>query len=325
MTRIKSMEDNQPNQPQTKQDRSRTKWTANLDKIFVDVILEQVLLGNWSNNVFNKKSWQYICDEFNKQAGLEFNKKQLKKHLDVLRNRYHTVKTQFEQNAFGGLDASRNVVMSLLTEDDVWGNYIETLPVGETTKVKDCPIYDQLCQIFSEQSGIGKYAQSSHYIELDNKDTVGTETPQPQPQSQPCPITPVATGQDDSSPPSGVDVVKVEPESKPECKRKPVTPSSSARPRKKNHVFDDAIAEALLDMATASKLRAEASLQSKNRFSISACVQALDEIPDLDETFYLNVLNLFENPDFREIFLSLKKERRLTWLLGKFAVPGSRQ
>ncbi|KAI3910037.1 hypothetical protein MKW92_006902 [Papaver armeniacum] len=79
----------------------------------------------------------------------------------------------------------------------------------------------------------------------------------------------------------------------------------------------------MLDMATASKLRAEALFQSKNRFSISECVKILDEIPDLDETFYLNVLNLFENVDFREIFISLKKERRLTWLLGKCTGPGS--
>ncbi|OVA12645.1 Myb/SANT-like domain [Macleaya cordata] len=304
--------DIQPNQHQTKQDRSRTKWTATLDKIFVDLVLEQVLLGNWSNNVFNKKSWKHICDEFNRQAGLEFNKKQLKKHLDVLRNRYYTVKSQFDQNGFGG-DESRQVVMSLMTGDEVWDDYIETYPVGETTKIKDCPIYDQLCQIFSEPGGIGRYAQSSHYIELD-KETVGMETPQ----LQACPVTPSTFVQDDSSSRSGADV-NVEAQNK----RKSATPSG-ARPRKRNNnVFDDAIAEAMLEMATASKLRAEAVIQSDDRFSITKCVQILDEMPGLDEGFYLNILDLFEDPNLREIFISLKNEKRLTWLQGKCTLLGS--
>ncbi|OMP08965.1 hypothetical protein COLO4_05955 [Corchorus olitorius] len=40
-------------------------------------------------------------------------------------------------------------------------------PRPEPVKVKDCPIYEQLCTIFTDLSDDGKYAQSSHFEGLD--------------------------------------------------------------------------------------------------------------------------------------------------------------
>lgn len=52
----------------TKQERSRTRWTASLDTIFADLVVKQIQLGNRPNNVFDKKTWNHIRDEFNKQT-----------------------------------------------------------------------------------------------------------------------------------------------------------------------------------------------------------------------------------------------------------------
>ncbi|KAF9620804.1 hypothetical protein IFM89_014741 [Coptis chinensis] len=288
--------DTHPQDQQSKHDRSRTKWTASLDKLFVDLVLEQVLLGNRSNNVFNKNAWKHIRDEFNKQTGLDFNRKQLKKHLDVLRNRYDNVKSQLLQGSFGG-DESRHI---FVTGAEVWDNFIEDYPMGEPTRSKDSPIYDQLCKIFSESGGIGRYAQSSHYIEVD-KETIGMETPRSAP----------TIVQDDSSSRSGVDV------NLDSNKRKPVTQTNPRTRRKSNNEFDDAMAEAMIEMATASKLRANASIQCLDQFSITKCVQVLDEISNVDESLYYAALDLFDNPNLREMFLSLKDEKRLLWLQHK--------
>ncbi|KAF6147610.1 hypothetical protein GIB67_031601 [Kingdonia uniflora] len=115
----------------SRQDRSRTKWTESLDKVFVDLALEHILQGNWSDNAFNKAGWKYIRDEFIKQTGLEFNRKQLKKHLDVLRNRYLNMKSQLEQKPFGREDSRY-----MMNGDDILEFYIEVDPVSDTMSVE---------------------------------------------------------------------------------------------------------------------------------------------------------------------------------------------
>uniref|UniRef100_A0A5B6YIS5 Myb/SANT-like domain-containing protein n=1 Tax=Davidia involucrata TaxID=16924 RepID=A0A5B6YIS5_DAVIN len=90
-----------------KKERLRTRWTASLDKIFADLVVEQIQLGNRRNNVFDKKTWNHIRNEFNKQTDLNFNNNQLRKHLDVLRTRYYNLKSAFDQNDFAVEDSCR--------------------------------------------------------------------------------------------------------------------------------------------------------------------------------------------------------------------------
>lgn len=87
--------DSEANEHQAKQERLRTRWTPELDKIFADIVVEQIQRGNRSNNVFDKKTWNQIREEFNRQTNLSFNNNQLRKHLDVLRTRYHNLQSAF--------------------------------------------------------------------------------------------------------------------------------------------------------------------------------------------------------------------------------------
>ncbi|KAL2901824.1 L10-interacting MYB domain-containing protein [Bienertia sinuspersici] len=54
------------------QERMRTRWTAPLDKVSKDLVVEQIQLRNKSNNIFDTKAWGYIHDEFNKLTALNF-------------------------------------------------------------------------------------------------------------------------------------------------------------------------------------------------------------------------------------------------------------
>jgi hypothetical protein len=89
---------------QSKQERFRTRWTPSLDRIFADLVVQQIQLGNRPNNVFDKKTWNHIRDEFNKETGSKFNNNQLRKHLDVLRTRFNNVKSAFARNEFALVD-----------------------------------------------------------------------------------------------------------------------------------------------------------------------------------------------------------------------------
>ncbi|CAH9110903.1 unnamed protein product [Cuscuta europaea] len=98
--------------------------------------------------------------------------------------------------------------------------------------------------------------------------------------------------------------------------------SNSGRRKRSRKATGDAIVDAMLEIAAASKARAAATMRNEERFSISKCIKLLDEMQGVDQ-IYFYALDLFENPDAREIFVSLKNERRLMWLSGKFAASSN--
>ncbi|OAY22709.2 L10-interacting MYB domain-containing protein [Manihot esculenta] len=289
---------------QHKQERSRTRWTASLDKIFADLVVKHIQLGNRPNNVFDKKTWNHIRNEFNKQTDLNFNNNQLRKHLDVLRTRFYNLKSAIVQNDF-------TIDDSCCIGFDLWED-VASQPRPEAIRVKDCPIYDQLCTIFNDTSADGKYAQSSHFESVGN-DTAGLTS------------NPVGGSSHPENPSSSRPVqgnsVTADRTVKNRADRKR-TRSSETQPsseqNKKHQEINDAMAEALLEMLAASRWRKAAKVQNDERFSVTNCIKALDEMGDIDQQLYFAALDLFEEPNMRETFLSLKSDQlRLTWLQGK--------
>lgn len=108
-------------------------------------------------------------------------------------------------------------------------------------------------------------------------------------------------------------------------KRQAGVPSNSGGGRKRGRkATGGAIVDAMLEIAAASKMRASAIMKNEDRFSISKCIKMLDEMQGVDERIYFLALDLFENhPNAREVFISLKSEKRLAWLQGKCGVSSS--
>ncbi|KAG8377904.1 hypothetical protein BUALT_Bualt08G0082000 [Buddleja alternifolia] len=292
--------DDEANDLQPKQERLRTRWTPALDKIFADIVVVQIQQGNRPNNVFDKKTWNQIREEFNRQTNLNFNNNQLRKHLDVLRTRYHNQQSAFNQN-----DSMQD---SCYLGFDLWED-IGAQPKIEPAKTKDCPIYDQLCTIFADSGVDGKYAQSSHYEELDKTaslDPLGQEGVNPSPK------TPKLLQQNGSS---LQNIIKNTTDRK---RKRPSEVGSTSKQSNWNQELNDAMAEAISDMINSSKLRSVTKSQIDERFTISNCIKALDEIEGIEDNLYYAALDLFENPNYREMFVSLKSNYvRLTWLQGK--------
>ncbi|KAK4417471.1 hypothetical protein Salat_2572700 [Sesamum alatum] len=97
----------------------------------------------------------------------------------------------------------------------------------------------------------------------------------------------------------------------------------SGRRKRSRKATGDAIVDAMLEIAAASKMRAAAIMRNEERFTISKCIRVLDDMQGVDQTLYFYALDLFENPSARETFVSLKAERRLAWLQGKFRASSS--
>ncbi|KAI3464854.1 hypothetical protein Pfo_021517 [Paulownia fortunei] len=297
--------DSEANDQQAKQERLRTRWTPALDKIFADIVVEQIQQGNRPNNVFDKKTWNQIREEFNRQTNLSFNNNQLRKHLDVLRTRYHNLQSAFNQN-----DPMQD---PCFVGFDLWED-IGAQSKIEPAKTKECPIYEQLCIIFADSGVDGKYAQSSHYEELNKSAGVDPSGPEG---VNSHPKTPSASKLLEWNGSSPQNISKNTADKK---RKRPSEAGSLPEQSNWNQELSDTMAEAILDMINSSKLRRFTKPLTDERFTISNCIKALDEIEGIEDNLYYAALDLFENPSFRETFISLKSNYvRLTWLQGKCA------
>ncbi|KAK4429363.1 hypothetical protein Salat_1236700 [Sesamum alatum] len=295
--------DIEANDHQAKQERLRTRWTPALDKVFADIVVEQIQQGNRPNNVFDKKTWNQIREEFNRQTNLSFNNNQLRKHLDVLRTRYHNLQSTVIQN-----DAMQD---PCYVGFDLWEEIGAPSKI-EPAKTKECPIYEQLCTIFADTGVDGKYAQSSHYEELDKSAGIDPAVPEGVNQHPKTPSTSKFLEGNESSPQN---ITKNMADKK---RKRPSEAGSTPEQGNWNQELSDTMAEAIWDMINSSKLRQVTGPLVDERFSISNCIKALDEIEGIEDNLYYAALDLFANPSFREMFISLKSNYvRLTWLQGK--------
>ncbi|MED6108460.1 hypothetical protein PIB30_119042 [Stylosanthes scabra] len=225
------------------QEQSRARWTTSLTKILAELMVEQVQKGNKHNNLFNKKAWKYICDEFYKKTGLKWDKEQLKNRYSVMRKQYSTVKSILDQSEFSWDEATGSITAS----DKTWAEYIKKHADAETLRTSGCPIFKELCAIFSEPATNGKH----EHLTVSKVD----HTPRPV-----CP-QPLRMPQEESSSRSQDEDDANDPETP-----QPSTPAAAASSRKKGRKgINDAIAEAILEMAAASKMRATAIEQYNAR------------------------------------------------------------
>jgi hypothetical protein len=174
-------------------------------------------------------------------------------------------------------------------------------PDAETLKYAGCPIYKELCMIFSEPATNGKHDLLAEHDE-------GT-TP-----SIPC-ADPLSMHQEESS----SDSDEVDDIVDDHNTTQPTTPCTTGNRKRGRRGIDDAIAGAIMEMAASSKLRTAAIQQCNARYTIADCINELDEMQGVDEQVYFAALDLFNKPNAREIFLSLKGDKRLIWLRGKCA------
>ncbi|KAJ7944142.1 L10-interacting MYB domain-containing protein-like [Quillaja saponaria] len=282
---------------QQQEQQSRARWTPSLTKILADIMVDQVHRENRQNNSFGKKAWRHMCDEFYTKTGLQWDMEQLKNHYAALKRQYDTVKLILDRNDFSWDESTGSIVAA----DQVWVKYIKEHPDAEPLKSGGCPIFKELCTIFAEPATNGKHDYSTVCVGGVPSALVYME--------------PLSMHHEESSSESGgaEDVDDHET-------IQPTTPTTTSNRKRGRKGIDDAIAGAILEMAASSKLRAAAIKQRNTRYSIANCIKELDVMQGVDQQLYFAALDLFNKPIARETFLSLKGNKRLTWLLGKCSV-----
>lgn len=274
--------------------QSRAKWTSSLTKVLADLMVDQVTTGNKQNNSFGKKAWECICKEFQKSTGFNWDKEQLKNRYTVLKKQFFLTKSLLDEPDFIWDEFTGAIVAT----NEAWDNYIVEHPDAEILRSTGCSLYKQLCTIFLENG------TTDNYLEEGPESLYSTPHP-----------SRTLQGKASTSESEEITEMAVERD-----KLQPNTASRNGTRKRGRKGIDDVLASAISEMAAASKLRAHAVKQHNERYSISNCIKALDELKGIDEQIYYAALDLFDNRNARETFLSLKVDKRLTWLLGKCSI-----
>ncbi|OMO82032.1 hypothetical protein COLO4_23291 [Corchorus olitorius] len=128
-------------------------WTPEMDRYFIDLMLENAYKGNtFDDHVFSKTAWKIMLSLFNEKFKSEYETDVLKNRFKVLRNLYKGVKKLLNQEGFTW-DATRHMVVA---DTKVWEEYIKANPDARPYRVKTIPYYNDLCSIYEERRTPGK-------------------------------------------------------------------------------------------------------------------------------------------------------------------------
>ncbi|KAG8389531.1 hypothetical protein BUALT_Bualt02G0239000 [Buddleja alternifolia] len=125
--------------------RLRTIWTPEMDRYFINLMLEEVSKGNRiDDHLFSKRAWKHMTTLFNAKFNSKYEKDVLKNRHKMLRNLYRTLKNLLEQKGFKW-DESRQMVTA---DNKDWDDYIQAHPDARPYRVKSIPYYYDLCEIY---------------------------------------------------------------------------------------------------------------------------------------------------------------------------------
>lgn len=135
--------------PRTDAERLRTIWTPEMDRYFIDLMLEQVNQGNRiDDNLFSKRAWKHMMLLFNAKFKFHYEKDVLKNRHKSLRNTYKAIKNLLEQTGFSW-DETRKMVIA---DNKVWDDYIKVHPDARSYRIKSISYYRDLCRIYGNSS-----------------------------------------------------------------------------------------------------------------------------------------------------------------------------
>ncbi|KAJ4954693.1 hypothetical protein NE237_011476 [Protea cynaroides] len=87
--------------PQPSNERMRTNWTPEVDRYFIDLMRDQVQMGNRiDDHLLSKKAWRHMTALFNAKFRFQYEVNVLKNRHKTLRNLYRVIRNLLEQRAF---------------------------------------------------------------------------------------------------------------------------------------------------------------------------------------------------------------------------------
>ncbi|KAG2262678.1 hypothetical protein Bca52824_069757 [Brassica carinata] len=104
--------------------RPKAVWEAEYHRVFLDLCVEQTMLGNKPGTHFSKEGWRNILTSFQEQTGAMYDRMQLKNHWDTM-SRQWKIWCRLVQTGYMGWDPETNTFGA---SDEEWVYYLQENP-----------------------------------------------------------------------------------------------------------------------------------------------------------------------------------------------------
>ena len=94
-------------------------WAPQLEKLFIDIMLEEINKGNMANRQFRSDTWKKMLATLNELGKRSFTMTQFKGKFNRMRLLHHEFSTLINQTGVGW-DVETNIVHAL---EESWQNY----------------------------------------------------------------------------------------------------------------------------------------------------------------------------------------------------------
>ncbi|XP_059648899.1 L10-interacting MYB domain-containing protein-like [Cornus florida] len=133
-------------------------WSTQLERCFVDIMVEEVNKGNMPSGIFTSKCWKKIAEEFKNKTNHAYNVKQLKAKFNRLRTKHCEFSTLLNETTGFGWDAETNTVTA---DEETWQTYLRAHPNAKCFRKKGCENYKILGVLFNMSTATGQLHYAS--------------------------------------------------------------------------------------------------------------------------------------------------------------------
>lgn len=293
--------------------QARVYWTREHDRVLVDLMVEQTLIGARVGAGFTRDGWLDMVDRFNERTMLHYAVDHLKNRLRFYKREYRIV-NGIKNHAGFSWDHKMQMVIA---DDAEWDEYVAKNPEAKLFRTRQTPFINELEVICGSSSSKGNDASSSRIRDVEKNGTNGNlgegdgtlnsfvDTPQTS-------SNPIATS---------TDVHAEVPQDVPEAENVNInihraSGSNTLRGnnRKSQRQSDDALL-ALREIAEASKRRILREETKDEKLSLlDECLEELNLMRDIDNELYVKALFIFKEEYNQHIFLKTTGLRRIMWL-----------
>ncbi|XP_074296814.1 uncharacterized protein LOC141627444 [Silene latifolia] len=100
---------------------SSLRWTDRMDKVFIDALMNEVVLGNRIDGSFTSHAYDNIVKECSEKMNQPLTKAHLKNHLKTIKKNFNDVFDLFGASGWGW----NEVTAMFDNEDEVWESLLE--------------------------------------------------------------------------------------------------------------------------------------------------------------------------------------------------------
>ncbi|KAL5704234.1 hypothetical protein ACHQM5_022687 [Ranunculus cassubicifolius] len=280
----------------------RAAWIPELHQQFIYLCIDLVQKGHRPGSHLNKTGYKLLCEEFFKRTGKDYGKTQMKNHWDQTKEQWKYWVNLRDNITGAGYD---HELKTFTAGKDFWDDWFKNHPKCQDFRSTPLKFQDECDYLFGGTTATGEFqfAPSSGSLRDFTEGPVRADDPNN--------FTPDVVQETQQQ--SSEDDDPVEENADDRGKKKYSTVKKRRRLSGASRLNNSL--EKIVGVIEARNKNASSS-QSVKEYTITECIKALDETPNipLGSDLYFLATKCFQDKNLRETFMALPIELRAKWL-----------